>query len=216
MPTGEFQGKKKNTILWEGLKFGASERDILAASLKDRDLVPNIKVNSSRFKCFLESRNLDGEFELSKKARSNRELAGFIQKEKDNCPPGHRISDDRCYPCPPGSYSSGQEAQCHLCPKNFFIDKEAADACWPCPEEKKTLREGADSVYFCVDSNGKRVSGEGFNVWFCAGVVLFLFLIISCLNTTPHNTKRLLQWCEAHSHWTVENVLWNDESRLTI
>ncbi|GFR26812.1 hypothetical protein TNCT_332251 [Trichonephila clavata] len=75
MPTDEFQGKNKNTILWEGLKFGVSERDTLAASLKDRDLVPNIKVNSSRFKCFLESRNLDGESELSKKARSNRELA---------------------------------------------------------------------------------------------------------------------------------------------
>ncbi|GFR26492.1 uncharacterized protein TNCT_109431 [Trichonephila clavata] len=104
---------------------------------------------------------------------------GFIQKEKDNCPPGHRISEDRCYPCPPGSYSSGQEAQCHLCPKNFYIDKEAADSCWPCPEEKKTLRLGADSVNFCVDSIGKSVSGGGFNVWFCTGVVLFLFLIIS-------------------------------------
>ncbi|GFY54988.1 ephrin_rec_like domain-containing protein [Trichonephila inaurata madagascariensis] len=210
MPTDEFQGKKKNTVLWEGLKFGASERDMLAASLKDRDLVPNIKVNSSRFKCFLESRNLDGESELNKKARSNRELAGFIQKEKDNCPPGHRISDDRCYPCPPGSYSSGQEVHCHPCPNNFFNDKVAADACWPCPEEKKTLRVGADSVNFCVDLNRKRLFVGGFNVWFCAGVVLFLFLIVSWIIIVFF----VFRYCCWNTTKTVKPVLEEDKDLL--
>ena len=36
---------------------------------------------------------------------------------------------------------------------------------------------------------------------------------------TMHNAKRRLEWCKAHCHWTLEQwkqVLWSDESRLTI
>jgi hypothetical protein len=34
-----------------------------------------------------------------------------------------------------------------------------------------------------------------------------------------HNAKSWLEWCKAHSHWTLEqqkHVLWSDESRFTI
>lgn len=53
-------------------------------------------------------------------------------------------------PCFPGSYSSGQETECFLCPKDFYMDAKAADSCWPCPEGKKTLAQGADSEESCV------------------------------------------------------------------
>ena len=36
---------------------------------------------------------------------------------------------------------------------------------------------------------------------------------------TVRNTKRQLEWCQAHRHWTLEQckrVLWSDESHFTI
>jgi hypothetical protein len=36
---------------------------------------------------------------------------------------------------------------------------------------------------------------------------------------TMHNAKRLLEWCKARRHWTLEQwkrVLWSDESHFTI
>ncbi|GFT97753.1 hypothetical protein NPIL_214441 [Nephila pilipes] len=78
MPTDEFQGKNKSNVLWEGLKFGASERHMLAANLNDKDAIPNFRVNSSRFKCFLESRNSSAVSQSHKRLRTYRELAGNV------------------------------------------------------------------------------------------------------------------------------------------
>ncbi|CAL1276190.1 unnamed protein product, partial [Larinioides sclopetarius] len=104
-----------------------------------------------------------------------------VQTENGNCPPGYRIDQDRCYPCSPGSFTSGQETECFLCPRNFYMSKEAADSCWPCPEGTGTRNEGATSEDACQDfsySDLKGGAGHDYK-WYIIGILMIIFIIIS-------------------------------------
>ncbi|GFX95750.1 ephrin_rec_like domain-containing protein [Trichonephila clavipes] len=81
----------------------------------------------------------------------------FVPAQFGSCSPGYRIDQDKCYPCPSGSYTSGQDSSCSLCPRDFYINRKAADSCFPCPDGKKTMIEGADSEDLCVyiDTSGR-------------------------------------------------------------
>ncbi|GBM25683.1 hypothetical protein AVEN_207456-1 [Araneus ventricosus] len=165
----------KDNVLWEGVKLGIHDLHSLAM----RNIpIPNIRVSSNRLKCYLQTSESDS---TSKKSRVGREVAGTVQTENGNCPPGYRIDQDRCYPCFPGSFTSGQETECFLCPRNFYMSKEAADTCWPCPEDTFTRTEGATSVDACVDlSYSESRGGIGHaNKWYIIGIVMILFIIIS-------------------------------------
>ncbi|GFU50568.1 hypothetical protein NPIL_286331, partial [Nephila pilipes] len=113
--------------------------------------------------CYNVDFGMVGLHRCNKRCNNCKPTLGICPDGKSECHPGRILVSDQdkiisivkiscllLVPCAPGSYSSGQETECFLCPKNFYINKEAADACWPCPSEKKTLREGADSVDLCV------------------------------------------------------------------
>ncbi|GFR26489.1 ephrin_rec_like domain-containing protein [Trichonephila clavata] len=142
---------KEHKILWKGSKFGMRERNKLRERLPGSIFVPEINVNSpEHYHCFLLSpKSTDEDYNGSKK-RFEREAEDFVPAQFGSCSPGYRIDQDKCYPCPPGSYTSGQDSSCSLCPKDFYIEKKAADSCFPCPDGKKTIIEGADSEDLCV------------------------------------------------------------------
>ncbi|KAG8199496.1 hypothetical protein JTE90_009343 [Oedothorax gibbosus] len=158
-------------------KFGTSEKKKVILNDPDLLVVSNSSEKAIRLKCLLKAlklrKNLGARALNHSKARKERKLAGsesknksrilkekisreepqtagYIQTEEGNCPPGHRIDQDRCFPCFPGSYTSGQETECFLCPKDFYMSREGADSCWPCPDGKGTLKEGADSESACI------------------------------------------------------------------
>ncbi|GIY87411.1 ephrin_rec_like domain-containing protein [Caerostris darwini] len=182
MPNTENYAESKKNVLWEGLKFGIPERDKLKTSLGS---VPDIRVDSSRLKCFIEKSNSTNEEQKlnKKKTRRQRESTGTVEIERGSCPPGYRINGSKCFPCFPGSFTSGQEYDCFLCPKNYYMSETAADYCWPCPEGTGTWREGADSVDSCVEksSNGGDSSKNGKNshASHIFEILLILFLLIS-------------------------------------
>ncbi|GIY51604.1 hypothetical protein CEXT_628511, partial [Caerostris extrusa] len=86
----------KKNVLWEGLKFGTPERDKLKTSLGS---VPDIRVDSSRLKCFLERSNSSSEEQKinKKKIRKQRESTGeFYSKIVSFQKGAHRLKDKNC------------------------------------------------------------------------------------------------------------------------
>ncbi|KAF8767614.1 hypothetical protein HNY73_020541 [Argiope bruennichi] len=145
----------KNNALWEGVKLGIHDLHKLASR---KLAVPNIRVNSNRLRCHL--KNSENSNSASKKFRVEREIAD---------------------PCFPGSFTSGQETECILCPRNFYISKEAADSCWPCPEGTGTTKEGASSVDSCVDLGNNDFRG-GIGHIYKWIIIIYLLIRYSCLD----------------------------------
>ncbi|XP_055936755.1 uncharacterized protein LOC129966358 [Argiope bruennichi] len=154
------QKTKEQQIWWEGSKFGSEERNKLRKLIPDETFIPDIQVNSSnRYRCILMSPRSNIDKDHLRK-RIHRAITASVPAKFGSCSPGYRLHQERCYPCPPGTFTSGQETNCNLCPVNFYNNKEAADSCYPCPEAKKTLAEGADSEDLCVylDTAGRPIS----------------------------------------------------------
>ncbi|KAG8199500.1 hypothetical protein JTE90_009347 [Oedothorax gibbosus] len=189
-------------ILSKDSKFGTSEKKKVILNDPDLLVVSNSSEKAVRLKCLFKAlklrKNLGARALNHSKARKERKLAGsesknksgilkekisreepqtagYIQTEEGNCPPGHRIDQDRCFPCFPGSYTSGQETECFLCPKDFYMSREGADSCWPCPDGKGTLKEGADSESACIGVHKK----SGFSLkWIILIILLTVFLLL--------------------------------------
>ncbi|GFT97757.1 ephrin_rec_like domain-containing protein [Nephila pilipes] len=188
------QNAKEHKILWKGSKFGMRERDKLRERLPGNVYFPDINVNSPQhYHCYLMSpKSYNEDYNFSKR-RSHREVPEFLPAQFGSCFPGYRIEQDRCFPCAPGSFTSGQESSCRLCPKDFYIEIAAADSCWPCPEGKKTITEGADSEDLCVyiDTSGRAVETPSTKL-LVIGICAAIFIVTAWILITVY----LTWWCK--------------------
>ncbi|KAG8199499.1 hypothetical protein JTE90_009346 [Oedothorax gibbosus] len=179
-------GGTDQEIQWQGSKFGVSERETLRSKLPGQVLVPDIRLSASRrYRCALMSENSDID-QKSLRSRIHRVLSASVPAESGSCRPGYRLDQDRCYPCPAGSYTSGQDTRCYQCPKDFFSSREAAASCQICPDGTKTSGPGADNEVLCLDSyieretrdsKGKPVSKSSRTVWVIVGICVLVFLV---------------------------------------
>ncbi|XP_042906449.2 uncharacterized protein [Parasteatoda tepidariorum] len=173
-PSKKSSLKRKLNVRRDNLSLNFFRRNKRAYTKPKAVSLPNSVDSNQGFKCYTPS---DYESKRVIKKRQASELSfqpASVEAVNGVCQPGHRIDQDRCYPCFPGSYTSGQETECFLCPKDFYMDKEAADSCWPCPEGKKTLAEGANSLDLCIHPDGSNNKG-----WILAAILLLLVLALS-------------------------------------
>ncbi|KAG8199495.1 hypothetical protein JTE90_009342 [Oedothorax gibbosus] len=90
-------GGTDQEILWQGSKFGVSERETLRSKLPGQVLVPDIRLSASRrYRCALMSENSDID-QKSLRSRIHRALSASVPAESGSCLPGYRLDQDRCY-----------------------------------------------------------------------------------------------------------------------